>query len=287
MNPIAGVSDTAFWIAHHRAVESARPDGLFRDPYAQRLAGERGRRIAKAMPHARVVEWSVALRTMIIDEFVADAVAGGVVAVLSLGAGLDARPYRMDLPASILWVEADYPEIIEHKEGILAGERPRCRMERVRIDLADAAQRGRLLARVDAGSSRILVLTEGLVPYLSVEEAGTLADELCAMRHAEGWVVEYFSRAAMEFRERGGMARAMTNAPFRFKPDDPIGFFGRHGWKPRRIRYYAEEAARVGRPLPVAAPLRLALKLIGWLAPQARREAARRFAGYMLLAPVR
>jgi O-methyltransferase involved in polyketide biosynthesis len=37
---IENVSDTAFWIAHYRAVESARPDALFRDPLAALLAGE-------------------------------------------------------------------------------------------------------------------------------------------------------------------------------------------------------------------------------------------------------
>jgi len=41
---INDVSDTAFWIAHHRAVESARIDALFRDPFAGRLAGEHGRK---------------------------------------------------------------------------------------------------------------------------------------------------------------------------------------------------------------------------------------------------
>jgi methyltransferase (TIGR00027 family) len=285
MSAIADVSDTAFWIAWHRAVESERPDGLFRDPYARRLAGERGRKIAEAMPHARVVEWSVALRTRIIDELIADAVEGGVDVVLSLGAGLDARPYRMDLPASLLWVEADYPRIVEHKEGVLADERPRCRLERAGIDLADPGQRARLLARIDAKASRILVLTEGVVPYLSVEEAGRLADDLRAMGHASGWIVDYFSRAMMQFRARKGMGRAMQNAPFRFDPEDPFAFFEAHGWKLSRIRYYSEEAERVGRPLPVSLPARLAIRALGALAPKARRDAARRFAGYMLLAP--
>jgi O-methyltransferase involved in polyketide biosynthesis len=35
---IENVSDTAFWIAHCRALESERPDALFHDPLAGLLA---------------------------------------------------------------------------------------------------------------------------------------------------------------------------------------------------------------------------------------------------------
>ena len=44
--PIHGISDTARWVAYFRARESERPDALFHDPYAGRLAGERGFQIA-------------------------------------------------------------------------------------------------------------------------------------------------------------------------------------------------------------------------------------------------
>ncbi|MDE3110116.1 MAG: class I SAM-dependent methyltransferase, partial [Acidobacteriota bacterium] len=44
------VSDTAFWVAHYRAIEGERPDALFHDPLAGVLAGERGRNIAEHMP---------------------------------------------------------------------------------------------------------------------------------------------------------------------------------------------------------------------------------------------
>jgi O-methyltransferase involved in polyketide biosynthesis len=41
---IRNVSDTARWVAMYRAQESARPDALFHDPWAERLGGDRGRR---------------------------------------------------------------------------------------------------------------------------------------------------------------------------------------------------------------------------------------------------
>jgi O-methyltransferase involved in polyketide biosynthesis len=47
---VSNVSDTARWVAVYRSWESARKDALFHDPYADFLAGERGKTIAALMP---------------------------------------------------------------------------------------------------------------------------------------------------------------------------------------------------------------------------------------------
>src|SRR5215831_5539603 len=106
---IEDVSDTAFWIAHIRAAESRLPGALFDDRLAARLAGERGREIAAGMPMSRMIAWTVVIRTCIIDDYIKSALAHGIDTVLNLGAGLDTRPYRMALPRTLRWVEADYP----------------------------------------------------------------------------------------------------------------------------------------------------------------------------------
>jgi methyltransferase (TIGR00027 family) len=100
--PIAHVADTAFWVASYRARESARPDALFHDPLAARLADERGREIADRIADGQQVEWVVVIRTCIVDELIREAIADGCDAVVNLGAGLDTRPYRLALPPS-LW----------------------------------------------------------------------------------------------------------------------------------------------------------------------------------------
>lgn len=283
---IRDVSDTAYWIAHHRAVESERPDALFRDPFAARLAGEHGARIATAMPVSRMTGWTVVVRTRIIDDFILSAVREGVDTILNLGAGLDTRPYRMELPASLHWIEADYARIIDYKEGLLAGESSHCRLERVRIDLADRTARREFLAKVDARGDRVLVLTEGVVPYLSNEDAALLAEDLRAMGSVGYWVVDYFSREAMKFRHRRQMGRRMQNAPFLFEPGDWFGFFGKRGWQVKSVRYLFDEGERLGRfpPLPVMARV-IYLALAPFLRKERKLE-MRRFAGYVLLEPV-
>jgi len=57
---IQHVSDTALWVAGCRAIETERPDALFRDPLAVSLAGERGLQIATTMRNAKGMIWSVA-----------------------------------------------------------------------------------------------------------------------------------------------------------------------------------------------------------------------------------
>ena len=120
-NPLVrNISDTARWVAYFRARETERPDALFRDPYAERLAGERGFQIANTLPEGNKHEWAWAARTYLFDEFLSREIQEGVDLVVNLAAGLDARPYRMQLPATLRWAEVDLPEILSYKEAILA-----------------------------------------------------------------------------------------------------------------------------------------------------------------------
>jgi len=282
-SPIKDVSDTAFWIAHHRRLESERSDALFHDPFAAKLAGERGRKISEAMPSSRVVAWTVALRTRIIDEFLQFAIESGVDTVLSLGAGLDARPYRMKLPPSLHWIEADYPQILDYKETQLQADQPCCHLERVKIDLADRERRRELFARINVQAHGILVLTEGLIPYLDNDQVASLADDLLATRQVRFWIVDYFSAEALEYRRRRGPVRAMQNAPFKFAPGVWFDFFKRHGWQMKDVRYFTEEAERLGRGFPASWGLRLLMAASRLWLSQERRKAMGRYAGYVLL----
>src|SRR6266850_2251843 len=106
---IRNISDTALWVAVYRARESDRPDALFRDPYARRLAGERGEQIAKTMEKGQRYEWPYTARTVRFDQIVREQIAQGADTVVNLAAGLDTRPYRMELPASLRWFEVDLP----------------------------------------------------------------------------------------------------------------------------------------------------------------------------------
>jgi methyltransferase (TIGR00027 family) len=282
---VQNVSDTAFWVAHYRAVEMQRPDALFRDPLAGRLAGEHGGKIAKAIPMPGMTGWIVTIRTVIIDDYISRAISEGVDAVLNLGAGLDTRPYRMDLPPSLRWIEADYPKMIEFKESKLAGEQPRCQLERVKIDLSDATERRQMLARVNAVAKKLLVLSEGVIPYLTNEQVGSLADDLHGLDHLCYWIADYFSPEVIKFRQRSRIQAKLQNAPFQFRPGDWFAFFAQRGWKPKEVRYIAEEADRLHRPIPLPSLPKVLMTIRAMFASKERRAAFKRFSGYVLLEP--
>jgi methyltransferase (TIGR00027 family) len=279
--PIGHVADTAFWVATYRANESARPDALFRDPLAARLAEGRGRDIAGRIAGGAQVAWVVVLRTCIIDDFIREAIAGGCDAVLNLGAGLDTRPYRLELPPSLRWIEVDFAPTIDFKNERLAGETPRCRLERRAVDLGDAAARRALLADVNASAEKVLVLTEGVVGYLANEDVAALAADLRAQPRFAWWVVEYVSsqfrrfERFMSWRRR----RQMANAPIRFRPDDWLGFFAAHGWAPKEIRYLVSEGEKHRRPPPVPRWMMLLYRVLF----RNRRTAMRENYGFALM----
>lgn len=278
---INDVSDTALWVAHYRAVETERPDALFRDPLASRLVGEKGRKIAASMSGSQMTAWSVVMRTCIIDAYIRELVGTGVDAVVNLGAGLDTRPYRLDLPASLRWIEVDYPHIIALKDERLRDETPRCQLERVALDLSDRPARQQLFARLALPSHRVLVLTEGVVPYLSNEQVAELADDLRAQSAFCFWILDYFAPELLRYMGRKRRKQQMKNAPFLFAPPEWFEFFKGHGWRAKEIRYHADEADKVGR----RPPLPWWIRVLSALAPRPKASPHRKFSGYVLLEP--
>ncbi|MEO8307475.1 MAG: SAM-dependent methyltransferase [Pseudomonadota bacterium] len=281
---IRDVSDTAIWVAQYRAEETARPDALFDDPLAKLLVGERGAQIAKSFgSSSRYTAWSVVSRTVIIDEYILQAISNGVDAVVNLGAGLDTRPYRLDLPSSFKWVETDFPHMMEYKQQKLREHTPRCRLERVGVDLSDAAARRSFLASVATDAHKVLVLTEGVAPYLTETQVAELAADLRAQPRFALWIVEYFAEFVYPYLRAVGTSARMKNAPFRFFPQDWDGFFLDNGWERREIRYSSEISRRFGRAPPMPLLARIFMKI-------ARKKTMQRMAsstGYLLLGPRR
>src|SRR5260221_14396211 len=104
---IRNISDTARWAAVYRARENDRPDAIFRDPFARRLAGSRGEQIADSLPASNKTTWAWVTRTYLFDKLIREQIAQGVEMVVNLAAALDARPYRTELPPAFPWVDAD------------------------------------------------------------------------------------------------------------------------------------------------------------------------------------
>ena len=244
---IRNISDTARWVAVYRARETDRPDAVFRDPFARRLAGERGEQIANSMPLGRDNDWSMVTRTYLIDQFVMDQVRQGVDMVINLAAGLDSRPYRLQLPSSIHWIEVDLPEILDYKEGILRAEKPVCALERFRLDLSNVDARRELFLQLGSRARKALIITEGLIIYLTADEVSALAQDLAASPSFHSWILDIASPGLLRMLQKKMAAQLNQAAPFKFAPDEGPDFFLRHGWKPVDVRSLLKNAARLKR----------------------------------------
>jgi len=246
---IRNISDTARWAAVFRAMETERSDALFRDPLARRLAGDRGEQIAAAMTMHMRNSWSWVMRTYLVDQYIARGLGDGVDTILNLAAGLDARPYRMNVPASLRWIEVDLPDLFAYKEEVLAGERPRCRLERVQLDLADVGKRRALFAQIGESAKRVMILSEGLLVYLSAEDVRALATDLARQPSFHYWAFDIVSPGLLEMlrKQGGGSELERAGAPFKFAPPEGPDLFRKFGWIPIDVQSTFKAASRTGR----------------------------------------
>ena len=266
---VRNISDTALWAAYFRAQETKRPDALFRDPYAERLEGGRGTEIAKTIPEGQSHAWAWVTRTYLFDKFLREEIEKGADLIVNCAAGLDARPYRMGLPASLRWVELDLPGIVEYKEQILTGEKPQCVLERIRVDLANASERRKVFATVGAHGKRAVIVTEGLLIYLTPEEVGSLARDLAGVDSFRRWIFDLHSpRLLAMMQRRMGRALEKAGAPFRFGPAEGPQFFRPFGWVRVQVAGLLRVATEFGRPPWI---LRLLSRMFGSDEPTANR----------------
>jgi len=259
------VSDTALMVAACRALETESDDGFVRDPFAARLAGDRGMAILRALPFPEMMRFGLGARSKFLDDLLLEALHSQRIAtVLSVGCGLDTRPWRLELPPELRWIEVDFPDVLDYKDGILNGETPRCRRERVSADLNDREQRLALYRA--AGAEEALLITEGLLMYLPAATIEALAAEPwqhCGVAH---WISDVTTSAFQ--KAIGGGADAMR--PFRavqasdcLAGEQILDVIRRNGWVAAARRSYITDmafaSARIermmaGRPRPDPPP---------------------------------
>jgi methyltransferase (TIGR00027 family) len=267
---VRNISDTALWAAYFRAEESKRPDALFRDPYAERLEDGKGAEIARKIPQGQSHAWAWVTRTYLFDQFIREEIASGADLVVNCAAGLDARPYRLELPGSLRWVELDLPEILAYKEARLGPEKPRCALERIAVDLSKVSERRKVFASIATRGKRGVILTEGLLIYLSEENVASFARDLADVPSFDRWIFDIPSPRLLKMMQKNtGKALDKAGVPFRFGPAEGPGFFGPHGWDTIQAQGVLRIAARFGRP-PFF--LRLLAKLPEGSAPPWKRR---------------
>jgi methyltransferase (TIGR00027 family) len=229
-------------VAAARAMETVRPDGVIRDAFAGQLAGARGMALARGVPGLDWMMFGLGMRCRFVDELLLSALAERAIAALVvLGAGLDARPWRLDLPRDLRWIEVDFPDILNYKAAQLSAQAAKCRVERVEADLNEAASRRAIMHAV--GEAPGLMISEGLIMYLQPETVEALAAELPgAGGGIRYWIVDVYSKDLMNRAHQDWKGVENLRPKDHLQGAAILDLARRHGWKELARRTYTRDA---------------------------------------------
>jgi len=226
------VGGSGLAIAAIRAQESARPDRLFADPLAGAFVAAAGWS-PPGRPDGRADAlkiWVVA-RTVFLDELLAAAGRDGCRQVVLLGAGLDARAFRLPWPAGVRCFELDGAEVLEHKALVLTAQAAQAGCERIPVtcDLRADWSAALLAAGFDPGQPAAWI-AEGLLVYLTPADADGILADLTALSAPGSRLGLTMSSAGPAAGGGQARARAATARHRSAVPDDPVRWLAGHGW---------------------------------------------------------
>jgi methyltransferase (TIGR00027 family) len=255
-------SETASWVAMGRALAHARGSVPgFSDPYALQLLPDdqraavqrrtrrewpRSRREAVLGLIARATERLMGPRTVEIDEWLRALPPGHQVVIL--GAGLDARAYRMrELSESVVF-EVDHPASQALKLRRAADLRPCAReLRHVPVDFACERLDDALARAGHATSVPTAWVFEGVISYLTLPEVDAAIAAMAA-RSAPGsrLLATYNERSWVRGLFAGAVAR--TSEPHRvwFSPAEMRRLLEARGFVVRSDSDGVERARRLG-----------------------------------------
>jgi methyltransferase (TIGR00027 family) len=228
--------------------------------------------------------WAMIVRTAVFDELIHETIAREKIdCVLNLAAGLDARPFRLELPPELHWIDVDFQDVLDYKWEVLRHEQASCRYETAPTDLTDGDARRALFARVAERYDRVLVVAEGLLIYLPPAEVASLGTDLHGQPAFRAWLIDLASPRLLKWMKRSwGDEAAKGKAPFLFAPADGTKFFEASGWREREYRSSWTESKRLDRQMRGA----WLWGLFSLFQTKKQRAEALRLSGFVMLARI-
>jgi methyltransferase (TIGR00027 family) len=252
--PAVGV--TGVGVAAIRAAESSRPDRLFDDPYAARFASAAGwEGLHLAVGRTESLSAWIAVRTRFLDEVVLDACGAGCRQVVILGAGLDARAFRLEWPPNTRVWELDLAAVQEFKQRVVQDEgwSTTCDRRGLAVDLADDWGSRLVGAGLDKAQPVVWV-AEGLLAYLTRDVGDrvlSMAAELSVPGSRMGLTLASPERLRA-WREAHSDGRALPRDYVALwqsaRPENPERWLASLGWQSVLYRP-AKRSAAYGRVL--------------------------------------
>lgn len=252
MDPIAG---TARWTAAVRARESERADRLFDDPLASILAGAEGFAQLERQPPERRDNLFLAIRTRFFDDWLQRLTRESPIRqVVLVGAGMDARAFRLGWDADVTIWEVDRPSLLGLKRNLLmlADIRPACQRRVVGADVRRDDWPDRLEGQGFRRGLPSVWLAEGLFVYLQAAAAQRLLTTIRDIAAPGSYLgADLVSEDFFHSQWTGSDVRRLEeqHTPWRFGTNDPEALLDRHGWQAAQVVQPGEPGAD-HRPLP-------------------------------------
>ncbi|AEW97965.1 MULTISPECIES: SAM-dependent methyltransferase [Streptomycetaceae] len=225
----------ALWTAGAHAQEANRPTPLVHDPWAAEFlaaAGFTGGPPGNGPLQQLLPDWMV-VRTRFFDDFLLAAAETGRRQVVLLGAGLDARAFRLEWPDGVRVFEVDDASVFALKERVLGGRRPP-RAERTVVEADLAADWGPALIAAGFDPARPTAwLCESPLYFREPDQVAAVAAVMAALS-APG---STFSAECVNARAAGSpfVAPFLTSLASRglgwhWQIGDPVNWWGSLGW---------------------------------------------------------
>ena len=256
------VGRIALIMAAKRAIETDRPDRLFTDPWAHRLAGTELPTLKARWHHqygdqyeheSQIRSRFVAVRTRFFDDFLMG-LNGTCPQVVILGAGLDTRAFRLPWATGTQVYEIEQPQVMQYKNTLLQDTVAQCDRHPIAINLQHNWV-PLLLGQGYQASTPSLWLMEGLLMYLSVAAVHPLLQNIATLSAPGSWLgADLISTQSLHV----GLAQGdRVRKYWQFGTDDPVQLLAPYGWRVSLTQPGAPNAS-FGRytrqPLPLEVP---------------------------------
>jgi len=188
---------------------------------------ERGMQIFAPFKSETMANISNILRCRIIDDFVRNSLSEAADSlVISIGAGFDTRPYRLN---GGNWVELDEPQIINYKNEKLPIAECKNILTRVAIDFSSETITEKLMSF--KRDKPIIIVIEGVFMYLEPETIEVTLRQIQSLCPRHVLLCDLITRKFFEkFATRVHAKLVSAGGRFTERPEHPEALFANNGY---------------------------------------------------------
>jgi methyltransferase (TIGR00027 family) len=199
------------------------------DNFAERFMNDEGLKFLESFKDEAEPNASNVARHRVIDDLLrAELAAHPDLRVVTIGAGFDSRPYRLD---GGTWVELDEPQVILYKNERLPVTECNNELHRVAIDFSEGSLEEKLAPFAGNGGP-VVVIFEGVFVYVEEDAIGQTLQALRNVFPQHKLICDLTSRKFFD-KYSSSMSKKLTGigGSFKFTVDQPERIFVESGYK--------------------------------------------------------